>query len=98
MRSTWWNDNERGKPKSSEKNLSQYHFVHHKSHWIDPGANPGRRDKRPAINRLSRGTALSTGSKLRLYFGSDISSISDVMIVPLRLGFQNLFMGYTECR
>jgi hypothetical protein len=32
-----------GKP----KNLSQCHFVHQKSHWIDPG----RRGERPAANR-----------------------------------------------
>jgi hypothetical protein len=28
----WLNDNDRGKPKNSEKNLPQYHFVHHKFH------------------------------------------------------------------
>jgi hypothetical protein len=28
----WWNDTDLGKPKYSEKNLSQCHFVRHKSH------------------------------------------------------------------
>ena len=27
----WWNDNDRGKPKYSEKTLSNCHFVNHKS-------------------------------------------------------------------
>jgi hypothetical protein len=27
-----WNDIDRGKQKNSEKNLSQCHFAHHKSH------------------------------------------------------------------
>jgi hypothetical protein len=28
----WWNDIDRGKQKNFEKNLSQSHSVHHKSH------------------------------------------------------------------
>jgi len=28
----WWNDNDRGKSKYAEKNLSHYHFVDLKSH------------------------------------------------------------------
>jgi hypothetical protein len=28
----WWVDTDRGKPKNLEKDLSQYYFVHHKSH------------------------------------------------------------------
>jgi hypothetical protein len=47
----------RGKPKTLERNLSQCHFVHYKSHWIDPGVNPGHRSERLATNRLSHGAA-----------------------------------------
>jgi hypothetical protein len=36
----WWNDILTGKPKNSEKNLSQCHSVHHKSHIDWPGCEP----------------------------------------------------------
>jgi hypothetical protein len=36
-----WNDIDRGKPKNSEKNLSQSHFVHHKAHMDWPGRELG---------------------------------------------------------
>jgi hypothetical protein len=38
--------------------------------WIDPGANPGLRGERPAINDLSHGTASATG-----YRKSSVSAI-----------------------
>jgi hypothetical protein len=52
-----WNETDRRKPKYSGKNLSQCHFVHHKSHMDSPGMEPGLRSGRPAANLLSHGTA-----------------------------------------
>jgi hypothetical protein len=37
----WWNEIDRGKTKYSGKILSQYHFVHHKSHMDGPRIEPG---------------------------------------------------------
>jgi hypothetical protein len=39
------------------ENLSQCHFVYHKSHKDYLGANPDFRREMPATNRLSHGTA-----------------------------------------
>jgi hypothetical protein len=39
------------------ENLLRRHFVHHKSHLPDPGANPGRRSGKPATNRFRYGAA-----------------------------------------
>jgi hypothetical protein len=52
-----WDDTNKGKPKDSERNLSQYHSVHHKSCWSELGAYPGFRGKKPATRFLSYGMA-----------------------------------------
>jgi hypothetical protein len=36
-----WNEIDRGKPKYSERNMSQCHFIHHKSHMDRHGMEPG---------------------------------------------------------
>jgi hypothetical protein len=52
-----------GKTEVLGENLSQRHFVHHRSDLPDPGSNPGRRGGKPATNRLSYGAAFGeTGS------------------------------------
>jgi hypothetical protein len=40
------------------ESLPRRHFVHHKSHLPNPGANPGRRCGKPATNHFSYGAAL----------------------------------------
>jgi hypothetical protein len=55
-----WNDTDSGKPKNSEKMLSQCYFVTANPTRTNRGANPGHRGERPATNRLSHGT-VSTG-------------------------------------
>jgi hypothetical protein len=39
------------------ENPPRRHFVRHKSHLLDPGANPGSRGGEPATNRFSYGAA-----------------------------------------
>jgi hypothetical protein len=65
----------------------QCYFVHHKSHWIDPGANPGHRGERPATNRLSHGTALISTTNATSYHWAQFwsSSIYSSLSKPMHL-------------
>jgi hypothetical protein len=49
-----------GETKVLGENLFRLHFVHYKSHLQDQGANPGRRGGKPATNRFSYGTAITS--------------------------------------
>jgi hypothetical protein len=61
-----WNDIDRGKPKKSEKNLSQCHFIKHKSHMDWRGREPGN-------PRWEVGEASTMGilTPLSVLFGSE---------------------------
>jgi hypothetical protein len=50
----WWNDIDRRKLKKSEKNLSQCHFVRHKSHMEWPGREPLLRARRLTAWAMAR--------------------------------------------
>jgi hypothetical protein len=52
-----WNDVDR-ETEELRENLSQCHFVHHKTHMHYEVANQDLRDERPATNRLSHVMAL----------------------------------------
>jgi hypothetical protein len=43
------------------ENLTQRHFVHHKSHMTRPGFEPGK----PAANRLSYGASQSVSERAK---------------------------------
>jgi hypothetical protein len=53
----WWNEVWQGKPKYSEKTCPSATLSTTNPTWLDPILNPGRRDGKPATNRLSYGAA-----------------------------------------
>jgi hypothetical protein len=57
--SNWWNEDWQGKPKYSEKTCPSATLSTTNPTWPGPGPNPGRRDGKPATNRLSYGAAFN---------------------------------------
>jgi hypothetical protein len=53
-----------GETEALGEKMPRRHFVHHKSHLPDLGANPGRRGGKPATNRFSYGAARFCVGKL----------------------------------
>jgi hypothetical protein len=76
------------------ENLPQWRFVRHKPHMLCPDTKPGRRRGKPAINRLTYGTALPTGIYCKRYFYSSKYSI----IKTLRIYLTAHTFPTTSCR
>jgi hypothetical protein len=74
------NDTDREKP-NSEKNLSQCHSIHHKSHWSDLGTNPGHHSKKPANNHLSYVTTTVHCVTFKCSYGCEDLDIPKWMIM-----------------
>jgi hypothetical protein len=56
----WWNDIDRENRRTRRKTCPSATLSTTNPTWIDPGANPVLRGKRPAINRLSHDTGPTT--------------------------------------
>jgi hypothetical protein len=65
-REQWWNYTDRGKPKTSEKNLSQCHLSTTNPTWSDLGANPSLHNEKPATNHLSHGPSSHLNLSLKV--------------------------------
>ena len=56
----WWNNTDSGKPKNTDKNFPQCHFVRQNLIWTRPESNPDFRVSMPVAKRLRLVAALKT--------------------------------------
>jgi hypothetical protein len=65
------------------ENLPRRHFIDHKSHLPDPGANPGRRGGKPATNHFSYGAGQSSCIGVYIYTTSVKGSVKNSTTIKI---------------
>ena len=85
----------RGKPKYTEKNLSQCHFIRHKSHMTAPGLKLRFYGDSPATNCLSHGTTWYSIKKATKQLNNNILMYYCNITWEHTLTWQQIWLSYS---